>query len=671
MKIFKTYTGNAMLNNALMTVEALAKLKDVTEVTPEALIQLYNQYQLKQLNKRLKSYTMLFTKNGPLHNDAKNGLKVYDALMQKLLSNVESEGNRICEVSGLSFDTTFEEIFKKALKKVGLSEKEIKSKDTSLNRSWFPLIGGLGSDAQALPQAKYTIQIHPVCIAIMQFLPLSALLYKGGVLLIDSSNFLFAREFVGSNVKELGKRIQSTPATESIENVKDFSKGNYLLKALSILEEKEYEDTYSDLNLWSFSNSGTGASCEIERIPSVLINKIKNLDRQVNVRNELRKIFSDNYTSSKFLEALENNSDWFLLYPQVFGSGKKKVEHPGYSPKFLEAYYQEIENHKSIEYAQYLAQLIKKYQSVSFSKILNKTDAYNDADYKTELYKVLIKATEDGMWDLFHHIDILDEKDRLPIKNTYYGLHKLIHYYYQNQLFSKQLPEVKTQQSHVFNACQWLIAFIQKDTKRERTIQDLKNSQQYTTVGYNGILLRYAQLNSLPLEPLLASFYNDSFIFVKTGLNELLRIFFTQQEQPEYEIHSLLLPSDWVLPEDVRQWLKNMELFANDYQQYYFNKYENKYTGRKPFVKFLELIQDIPNDNNGFKKWLEEAISNTNKFLNDLSETKKEVWNIDQLLHSPEGAYAVTFARFVIRVFLFRQYQYMYSLHIESEEVSI
>ncbi len=80
MTIFKTYTGNAMLNNALMTIEALAKLKNVSEINPSMLKQVYSKVSLKETNKRLKSYTMLFTKNGPLHNDKTNGDKIYESL---------------------------------------------------------------------------------------------------------------------------------------------------------------------------------------------------------------------------------------------------------------------------------------------------------------------------------------------------------------------------------------------------------------------------------------------------------------------------------------------------------------------------------------------------------------------------------------------------------------
>ena len=186
MRIFESYTGNAMLNNALMTIEALGNLSSVSEITPDILLHLYNEKELLRLNKRLKSYTMLFTKNGPLHNDKAKGDKIYDALMKTIFKSFESEGEKICEISGLKFNVTFNTVYENALKSIDIPENEINKKDTTIGRTWFPLIGGLGSDAQALPQAKFTVQIHPICIAILQFLPLSSLLYKGGILLIDS-----------------------------------------------------------------------------------------------------------------------------------------------------------------------------------------------------------------------------------------------------------------------------------------------------------------------------------------------------------------------------------------------------------------------------------------------------------------------------------------------------
>lgn len=70
-----------MVNNALMTVKALAGLNDVRDITTDVLRNMITRvcddlpYSLMSMNLRFKSYTMLFTKNGPLYNDKNSGKK--------------------------------------------------------------------------------------------------------------------------------------------------------------------------------------------------------------------------------------------------------------------------------------------------------------------------------------------------------------------------------------------------------------------------------------------------------------------------------------------------------------------------------------------------------------------------------------------------------------------
>lgn len=653
MEIFKTYTGNAMLNNALMTIEALGDLKNVSEITPDMLLQLYNNKGLLKLNKRLKSYTMLFTKNGPLHNDKANGDKTYEALFKIIINSFENEGDKQCEISGLRFSSSFNVIFEKALKSIGIAEKEIKKKDTNLSRTWFPLIGGLGSDAQALPQAKFTIQIHPMCIAIMQFLPLSSLLYKGGILLIDSSNFEFSKAFVAINQKELEKRIQTTKSTDSVENVKDFSKGNYLLKALKILEDKEFEETYSDLNLWSFSNSGTGASCEIERVPNSLIQKLIQLKRNPEIRQELIGILNSNEKAYSFLNSLGNNEDWWLLYPNVFGSGNKKVEYDGVSVAFLDAYFKVTGSTKKIEYAKYLAYLTNKYKSKSFDKYLSDTSAYNEKDYRVDLYTVLIESTKNGEWTLDHQLQIVDDTEQLPIKNTFYKIQKLTHFYYQKKVYTDKIPVFSNIVLDVKNICEWLIALIQKDENNTRLIKDLTSAQNFTSVGYGGLLLRNYEMPSVDLTTITKALYDTNFFLAKNGLNELLRIFFTQPEQEMFEIGDLKLSANVTLDDATEKWIDNFEKFANDYQAYYFDKYGSK-------GKTLKLIQGISLESSPFLYWFREAFEKTNDFLNLKDVNTLGAWS-DVLLYSPQGEFTLSFAKFAIKFSMLKSHQFSFN----------
>lgn len=671
MTIFNTYTGNAMLNNALMTIEALGKLNSVAEITSETLVDLYGRIKLKDINKRLKSYTMVFSLNNPLVNPAKKannaGESTYHHLLNSIINEFENDGDSVCEISGLRFNKTFEDFYKeelerqkgiliKKIKDVKQLNKELKNldnADTSLNRSWFPLIGGLGSDAQALPQAKFTVQIHPICIPILQFLPLSAVLYKGGVLLVDSSNFELSREMVAQNTKTLQERVEATKGNDSVENVRDFAKGDYLLNVLEILEEKEtFRETYSDLNMWSFSNSGTGASCEIDRVPNSLIKKLQSLNNNPNVGAELKSILVRNESAFSFIEALEDNKDWYLLYPNVFGSGKKKIEYDGVSAEFLEAYYTVINKGDLLQTAKYIAGLLQKYKSKSFEKLLEKTDAYADPEYRVELYKVLVIATEKEEWDLNHHIHILDNQNLLPIKNTFYQIHKLSYYYYFKEIFSSEYPVVDIAETKVYLSLTWLISLIQNDSKFATIKSNLSNANEYAKVGFNRIIYDGIAFESIKIEDAVELLFDEDFRYSKWGLDELLRIFFSQPEQENFNI------SDWEneLMEDelFRSWKKRIQDFVNDYKEYYFSKYQNPTTQELPLKKFERAINAVVKKNDNFYSLLNEMVYNTNQFFSETQQCKDEKWSIEELLTDPLGNYNWNLCVFTIK-FLLKQ----------------
>lgn len=634
--IFSTYTGNAMLNNALMTIEALANFDSVSDISIKVLKNLYQETKLLQTNKRLKSYTMLFTKNGPLHNDKLLGEKHYDALMNTLFSNFENEGSKICEISGLRFEKSFSELNSEALRKIGVGQKEIQKKDTNIGRTWFPLIGGLGSDAQALPQAKYGVQIHPICIAIVQFLPLSAVLYKGGVLLMDSSNFELSKEMVRDNVKTLRERIESKSVTEQIENVKDFSKGNFVLTALNILAEKEdLHESFSDLNLWSFSNSGTGASCEIDRVPNSVIKKLQRLYNNTKISNELKGILSKSDISRSFLEALQDDKDWPLLYPNIFGSGKKSVKYEGVSPEFFESYYQEIGKSDIIPMAKYIAGLIKEYKSSYFAKTLEKTDAWRDPDFKVELYKVLLKATEEGKWTLSSHIAILDDKESLPLRNNYYNLQKSVYYFVYKDVESNEAPKIDITKSHVYLVCRWMISLIMADENFNKIKSKLSNPNEFQRVGYNRMFFSALEETDIEIKTILTILYNDNYYYQKNGLNELLRVYFSQ---PEYDTSNVEMSSIQV-QEDVlfNKWKERIGAFAEDYRNYYYDKYKHHETGQMPTKKFQNLVNAIVNETNNFSSLLTEMIFNTNDYLRKNIPKKEDKWLYEYLMTDPLG----------------------------------
>ena len=415
MQIIKNYTGNTLLNNSIQTIESLAKLGNVSEITTEVLEQLYQKYKIWDLFKHMKSYTMLFAKNGPLLNDKDFGEEIFKGIIEFTLKNFENKGKHQCEISGLRFDTSFADIYEKVLHEIKYPVKKIKEKDKTINRFWFPLMGSLGSDAQALPQAVFDIKIHPICLVIIHFLPFSALLYKGGILLVDSANFDFSRKFISESTNKVLERIELRN-NGKVGNIKDFSQGDYILRAICIYQEKDMDyESYTDLNLWSFSNAGTGASCEIDRIPNEVFKTLYQIYRTGSeCQEDLKNILRESY-SAQFLECLIESRDYYGLYPRKIQ--KDKTE--GVSVAFFEAYQKAIHNDKLKDYAKYIAYLISEDKELKISeiKLMEKWSSYREPEYNTLVYGVLLRAAQNGKWSLQNHLEILNETDEKTIQS--------------------------------------------------------------------------------------------------------------------------------------------------------------------------------------------------------------------------------------------------------------
>jgi hypothetical protein len=646
--IFKSYTGNAMLNNALMTIEALAGLKNVSEITPEVLLKQFQERKLWELNRRLKSYTMLFTRNGPLLNDAKLGENIYRQLTGKILANLEREGEHQCEISGLRFKTTFANWYAQVLRDLKVSEKEIENKDRTINRCWFPLIGALGSDAQALPQAKFDIRIHPVCLVIIQFLPFSSLLYKGGVLLFDAANFEFARDFIAKSVERVLSEIEATATDKPIENIKDFDKGKYLLRAIELFAQKQnyYGDRQTDINLWSFTNSGTGASCEVDRVPSRVFRDLLHLYKKSDCQFDLKKILNGGYANN-FVNALKNGYDYEGLYP--------KKDYEGVSIPFFEEYQRLIGRADHLTYAKFIAGLMKRATlAKGDEKILAKTDAFNQQEYAPLFQKVLIEAAGHGEWSLAHHLDILDDPEALPVQSFTKGIFKKVHFYFQKFGEWEPAPSIepgdKLETTLTGKICAFAIRLIEKDGEEnfKSHQKTLKNLQEFNGFSLAPTLVR--QCRELTLSQ-ASTFLFHNYRLPHYGLNFLLRVYFSQKEKTP--LPEVILP-----PGEMTPWLDRLEAFAEFYTAYYQEKYEGDW---RKFNK--HVLNPFPKYPNEFQRWLDNAFQNMRSFYEEAEPPQPEIeqkicFFEENLCYDEAGNYNPVFARFAVQFCLNQQYHF-------------
>lgn len=640
--IFQNYTGSAFLNTALQTIEVLAGVDKVSEVTTATLLEVYKKYKIWALFKRMKSYSMLFSRNGPLLNDKDFGEKIFKGIIEHTLANFETTGSYQCEISGLRFETPFANVYEQVLHQIKYPVKKIKAKDKTINRCWFPLSGALGSDAQALPQAVFDLKIHPICLVLIQFLPFSALLYKGGVLLLDTSDFVFSKDFIEQSVKRVLKEIEITPSNQSVENIRDFTQGDYILKAIEIYsEQKTYYEVYTDLNLWSFSNSGTGASCQIDRIPNAIFRQLYQLYIIADCKNDLVKILKSPFTAS-FLESLLMQKDYWGLYPRTV---KKKVIE-GVNVPFYDAYQKIIGRGGLINYAKYIAYLIhqEKEKSNAEIKLLEKLDAYKAVEYNTLVYSVLLKATQKGKWTLKNYLEILDATNQEVITFWTYRIYKMVHFYYLQQSFEKTCP--LAQPTSLSPIMATFIHCIEEDSRREGSIKKLINAQQSDTYNINPVLIRSTE--KISLTNILQYTYR-AYQPQRKGLNKLLRIYFNQPQQDNDFSQEYLA----YFQSPLDQSLEIYAAFAQQFETYYLEKYHQD---RAKYERYI--LKSFPTNSQNFKTWLQDVWSNMQVFYSSKPDLQQQVADFEEgLMYDPEGEFNISFARFAVQFLLHQSIQ--------------
>ncbi|MVM34671.1 hypothetical protein GO755_31880 [Spirosoma sp. HMF4905] len=660
MILFRDYTGSAMLNNALQTIEALAG-QGISTIDADTLLRLFNNpyrdglHTLTRLNKRLKSYTMLFSKNGPLLNDKEFGEAIYKQLISSILLNAENEGPYTCELSGFKFKTTFESFYEDTLRKVGFPVNKIAGKDKTVNRCWFPLLGGLGSDAQALPQAKFALTVHPVCLVVMQFLPLSAVLYKGGILLVDASNEELSKRLIADHVSLIKSKATAGSANSSVENIKDFTKGHYLLRALAILSQKELDDTITAFNLWSFTNSGTGASCEIDRIPNQFINDLRSLYKKPSLRPTLEGFLTNPKLQSDFLDSLEGHLDFYGLYPNKNSKGV--------STRFYEAYQQLIGNEVKLAYAKYIAYLLRKEEwSKAQHKLLEKTDApaSDHALYKSMVYEALVAAASRKEWHWAHHISILNYPEKIPIDSNIGRIYRMAHFYYsallpEDDVAMPDIPEITN--LPVGQIANMFFHIVGED----------KRSYYSRWLGS-----RYQDGNPLPLLVREGSrFYDLDVLYmalfdlenrqIAYGLRDILRIYLNYHRD-ETLPRLAIQPTNLLPVPNMEQvaYLNKLRDFANEYLTYYR---DGRNKGRIDEEKFRQhVLIPMRHDNFQISQWIDTVSDSMGKTINNVSgQSFAPSVPSEELLYDFTGRYNPSFVRFALE-YLLNQFYYNLSL---------
>ena len=328
-------TGNPFVDTGLMVLTTLAGKTSVDALTFADIRQVFGDGSaLARHNQRLKSYTMVFGTNGPLtqyaYKKERKNESLYVGTLAGFLQHAETEGNtgQPCDLTGIPTNLDFHAIVSAALAAAGLSVPDQKW----IGRDWVPLGGSLGNDAQALPGASRPLHVSALALFALQYLPLGSFLFRGKLTCYQSTATALPQGLVSEIVEKnqdplrveiLGKGAGSRIILESL--LQHFEKFHEHRVEQSLPENTE-------LLLWLFSNSGTGADCIQEPVPNSALRFVH--DACGEYSHEVRSLIEGDPKNSHFqlFECIRDARDYPGLYPY------KKW--PGTSHEFY-AFYQE------------------------------------------------------------------------------------------------------------------------------------------------------------------------------------------------------------------------------------------------------------------------------------------------------------------------------------------
>ena len=473
---------------------------------------------------------------------------------------------------------------------------------------------------------------------LLQFLPLSAFIYKKGILLIDSTALEFSEDFVEENVTiivDKAKEVISTGAP--IENMKGSFKGHFVLQALKVFDKVKVDCGNAEVNLWSFSNSGAGANCSIDRIPNDLLKRLSKL-RNLH-RGETENILSNPTISSAFIECLSDKKEWYGLYPSK--------NYDGVSTDFFESYWMVIGRDKQTEMAKYIAGLIAKYKESKDENILSKSDAYDvkKYDYVSLINRVLWRATVEGEWTMMHQLAILDNPEMIPISYKSYSIYKIVHFYYIKQVISNVLPSLEMVRSNAYLLCLKLINLINdaSDYRRNKVINrilEFRYGEENNNVDpsvFDELFIEDSQNEDInSIYPLIYTISGKKNIY---GLCALLRLYYKSPTLVKLNQDENHVP-EVEMDKDNRKWLDNINKFASQYIDY---RMQNVSEASKIPELLNKINRSVPRNN------MHEQLNWFNIILQRMNENGI-TWNEYDLIYNPSGNFALKTFIFAFRM---------------------
>ena len=322
-------TGNPFVDTGLAVIAELAGKETFLDLTFEDIWNVFGDgKELAEINSKLKSFTLVFGNNGPLYQprgEKNKDVRVrnYSSILKNLLEQAEnSDKNKnydVCEVCGEFPKASL----KMAYRDYQSTSKNKKTEEREFGRDFFPLIGSLGSDAQALPAGSRMFNLCGRCTFAVNYIPLGTMLLNGKLIVFENAHDKFVHEIIAQLLRENKEKasLSNKVETKGQKQPSGFFV-DFLVDTFNDMkkEQKRKETKIRALNIWQFSNSGTGATCDILRIPSFAVEFLYEAVFDNSLRYEIKELIRyDNkkikYEDRKFLSCIKAKKDYSGLYP--------------------------------------------------------------------------------------------------------------------------------------------------------------------------------------------------------------------------------------------------------------------------------------------------------------------------------------------------------------------
>lgn len=441
-------TGNPFVDMGLCVITVLAGKECIADLNMEDVERVWDENDLIEINNTLKSCFIMLFHNNPLSQPAfrPNNKGIYKSFLQSLLKESKStQGDNICEICGDKYSMEINTVWRKIANDYGIKRKGEKY----LGRDFFPLVGSLGNDSQALPGASKMLGICPRCLLFVNYIPLGTMLMDGRLVCIESDSELIMLELI-KDIIEKNKVIKSTGKKEIYG--KHEGNGEIYYRLLSMfnrlqnIKKQELLPSFISLSFWLFSNFGDKANCEIIEIPNSSLQFLwQACRRPEGLKNELLQLI--NYDKKgKLFECINQREDCYLLYP--------KGKYSGVSPELYEFYQNEVvgRGKRVLRFAKELARrLVSDTQKKEIAR-LQKSDAFGGKGLEGSrnqalVNKQIVQMILDGAADYEDYLGLFNADRKYLIRD--YEAFNVITYYLNNlQWEGEENLEMKVESRH-------------------------------------------------------------------------------------------------------------------------------------------------------------------------------------------------------------------------------